>query len=429
MASIRNYSNAIGGSIFEYFMIRAFHCILVLILLLPLSAEAQMDNRVLGEVSQSVNLPFSIYNGFIVVEVLMDDILPVHFIFDTGAEQTLVLKPALIPILDLKIGRRVKLIGADLSREMFGLTVRKFDLQLAGTLRVNTDLIVLEEPYLNLDEIAGVPIEGILGANIWKNYVVKIDYNRQRITLYNPDNFSGVPEGYIQQKADFVRNKPYLEVDAQFQAGITVPLKLLLDTGAAVPIVLYTNQESKITLPPNTIKGRLGTGLGGFLEGFMGRVHELKFEGFQFQALIASFQDLDSLKLQMVDSSRNGILGNLLLKKFTIVIDYVQQKVYMQPNNKFNAPIEFDRSGLVLIAAGANLDRKMVLDIVDGSPADLAGIKPGDFITKFQAMPATLYSLGKMTTILCGKKGKTIRVRLSRDGKSKRKSFTLRDLI
>ncbi|MEL7377520.1 MAG: hypothetical protein AAFN65_11205, partial [Bacteroidota bacterium] len=58
----------------------------------------QLDLRISGN-QRRVEIPFRFENNFIVVPVLIQNLIPVNFIIDTGAEHTIILDRTLTDII------------------------------------------------------------------------------------------------------------------------------------------------------------------------------------------------------------------------------------------------------------------------------------------------------------------------------------------
>jgi C-terminal processing protease CtpA/Prc len=73
-----------------------------------------------------------------------------------------------------------------------------------------------------------------------------------------------------------------------------------------------------------------------------------------------------------------GNIGGDILKRFTVVLDYAHQKLWLEPNALNMQREVFDRSGLwVGRAADGGIS---VIDVVAGSAAATSGIRAGDEI-------------------------------------------------
>ena len=121
----------------------------------------------------------------------------------------------------------------------------------------------------------------------------------------------------------------------------------------------------------------------------MGKINSLAFGPFIFNNLLVSYQDLDSDIAKNNQNTRNGIIGNQLLFRFRIIIDYPGEKIWLKPKKKFDKPFKFDRSGMSVFAIGPRLNRFMVKSIIPGSPAEEAGIKSGDILAQNRHLART----------------------------------------
>ena len=112
-----------------------------------------------------------------------------------------------------------------------------------------------------------------------------------------------------------------------------------------------------------------------------------------------------------------------------MVIDYLNEGVYLKPEKKYNRRLNYDRSGLVIFSHGRDLKQFIVNDVIDGSPAYEAGIRPNDVITKLCFSSSSNLTLDKINNILSGKEGKKIKLRVQREGKNLKFEFRLRELL
>ncbi len=375
-----------------------------------------------------VVMPFDYQQHFIVVQVRVGG-LPLKFIVDTGAEHTLLLKKEISDVLGMSYSRRLRLLGADLDTEIYAQLVLRNSLQLGDNCLVTTDLVVLEEDFRDIDQLIGSEIHGVLGASVLRHFVVKIDYQRQELTLIPPRQFTAPPSRFERLPIRVQRGKPYLTSVLISSDLDSVQVKLLIDSGAALSGLIYATVKNRIEIPQSYVTGRLGAGLGGHLTGYIGKVHSLAFGPFVFRELITSFQDIRGKDTLLFDQGRDGIAGNVLLSRFTVYIDYERELLYLKPNRSYKKKIRYDRSGLVLVSTGSEFDQIMVLDIISGSPAEEAGIRPGDRILSFQGWKVRWPGFNRINRKLSGKEGKKIRMQISREGKKQRVSFRLRNLI
>jgi len=313
--------------------------------------------------------------------------------------------------------------------KLIAYLVRGIKLEIADLTLANHSMLVLEKDYFHFEEVAGMAIHGILGSDVFRNFIVKIDYKKNQISLFRPKSFKENLKKYEKIPIEIFKHKPYITASTKFENDSILQLKLLLDTGASIPLLLHTNTDPRMVLPNNLIRGNIGMGLGGFLEGAVGRVNELTIGSFELKNVITNFRDLpDDIDTSML-YNRNGILGNQILNRFSVIIDYQKQFLYLKPYKNFDDKFEFDKSGIFVVAGGPKLNTYYIHEIIQDSPAWEAGLRKGDRIKKLKGMPARIFSLRHIGNILSKKEGKKIKMVVFRKGERLKAAFRLRKLI
>jgi len=377
----------------------------------------------------SVRIPFSQYGDFIIVRGRFFGTVDLNFIFDTGAENTILFEKLLTDLMGVEYDRRIPLYGSDLSEELFALIVRNIHLELPPAKRKNMSILVLEEDYTSIRQFLGVEIHGILGASYFGEYIVEINYRRQYIELHRSEAFKGPGRNFDTYPVGMINRKPYIRANYITPTNDTLYLDFLMDTGAALPLLVHTNTHDQLSVPENVIVGNLGSGLGGYLVGYVGRSKNFELWGQQFPDILTSYQDLDSLIRDFQFLNRQGIIGNKLLSRFHLFINYPKEEVYVRPYRRVDRPFRFDRSGLNTIASGPRLNTFYIIHVVENSPADDVGLRRGDRILSFQRRPVSWLNLARINRTLSRKEGKNIRIRIERDEEVKLFTFQLRELF
>ena len=393
------------------------------------NATAQSFGFEINEGNEEVRIPFEIHNNFIVVTVVINNTLPLKFIFDTGAEHTILSKSIFAAAMGLSYDRPIRIVGADLNQELIAYVSTKVHLRVGNALAPRQDILILADDYFKIDEYVGMEIHGIVGADLFRNLVLKIDYKRNLISIQRSSSFKKPRrKKWKEVPITIEKNKPYLQARAQVNDKKT-DIKLLIDTGASLSLLLHTNTKEDLKLPKNFVSGSIGRGLGGILSGFLGRLNRLEFGAFHFDNIITNYQDLAStLDIETV-SHRNGILGNALIRRFNIIIDYPKEKMYVLPHRRYNKGFKFDKSGLELIVSGEKMKTILVYNIIADSPAREAGIRKGDEILSVNYIPVRLLDLNSISRKLSKRSGKKIRIKIKRRGETMIFEFKLKNLI
>jgi len=392
------------------------------------SSIAQLTGFQVPKGKTKIEIPFRFQNNFILVDVLFNDTYPLTFIFDTGSESTILIKKTYVELRKIKYDREYKVYGSDFQRELIVRLAKGMNMELPKLPAKNVPILVLDDDYYKFERYTGLKIHGILGMDLFRLVVIQIDYDKQKIILHRPEHFKAPSKKFIKFPVEVYRNKVYIDTKGAIQNEAT-NLKLLMDTGANISLLLHNNSDSTIALPSKLIPGKLGDGLGGFIEGYMGRTRTLSVGDFEFNNVVTNFQELPEGLDSVYINGRNGILGNALLSRFNVIFTPYSNTVYLRPEKNYNRGFKFDRSGLVIVASGFSLNRFTVLDVIPNSPAAEAGIQEGDHVLRINGMPTKFMGLESITRKFQKKVGKRFQLVILRDGEKQRMAISLRDLI
>lgn len=382
-----------------------------------------------GEKSKEITFDYS--SGFILVKIRLNNFLPLNFIVDTGAEHIILFKKEIADILGFEYEKRIPLIGSDLDREVSAFITRNVGISISDSPTLQRDLIVLEENFLDLESLVGVPIDGILGSRFFRGLIMEINYRKSKLILHDFNHYSPPSSNkFIPIDLEIKNYKPYISGLVSNATSDSIPVKILLDTGSALPFLLILNTHPELQLPNHYIKGNLGRGLGGNLEGFMGIIRELDLSNsIVFNDIVTRFQDIDPRLDPGIYLERNGLLGNPILERFEVILDFISQKLYLKPRKNYNKKFKYDKSGMTVFAFGPRLDQYYIKDVLPGTPASEADFREGDIIKKIGFWSTKFISLAKINKLLQKRSGKKIKFTIERDGKKQKKILILRDLL
>ena len=406
----------------------------LLLVLLVGTAELtaqRSDLKVLGR-AKRIELPFTLENDFIVLSVVLNNVFPLRFIVDTGAENTVLLEKEITDLLAVDYRRKFEVQGSDLSTVLTAYLATGINLQLAGRLLArNRSMLVLEENYFDFERITGVEVQGILGADFLMRFTAEFDFRRRVLILHEPQKWK--PSGrHRRVPADFVRNRAFLNLPVGVISPEPTNRRVLLDSGAGLTLLLHQFPDSvgrHLDLPQRTVPTFIANGLGGNLRGNVGRASRVTLAERELTDVVTYFQPVDSTEINATNR-RDGILGNRILRRFNVVVNYTGREVWMAPERgRWRQRFRYDRSGLSVVAGGPKLKSFTVANVIPGSPGDEAGLRVGDRIVAVNGTSTGFMTLSGLITKLQGKVGRTIKLRYKRLGDYRTVKIRLRELI
>ena len=184
----------------------------------------------------------------------------------------------------------------------------------------------------------GAKWDGVLGLSLMKQFVVEINYSDKRIYLYDKRSYNNPSANRL--KISYAHGVPVVPVSVKTADEKTRELRLELDTGSDRVLDLntsYVNQHNLLAIYPrpfakSTVSGSDGN-TGTILEDYFTQVNLSNFELYRIPGGLAQipFGIMNSTEI-------DGVLGNLLLKRFNLIFDFERNYLYLTPNNYIHSP-------------------------------------------------------------------------------------------
>jgi hypothetical protein len=333
-----------------------------------------------------VVIPFEVNSRHILIKVRINDSAPLTFILDTG-DKVAIVNLARATALNLNLQGQLNIGGAG-AGTLKGSFVRDAALTVVG-LEGNTEPVALAVPFKSLESRMGRVVDGIIGSDFMKKFVVEIDYPKHVLRLHDKDKFaySGSGES-IPLK---LNSAGHAVIPAEFTVAGRAPVKgnFVVDIGSAGSFALHSPIVAAEHLPPaelKTIRALGGVGAGGKVTGRSGRIAALTIGQYRIEDPLTLFSS--DTAGAFASDEQQGNIGQRILSKFKLYFDYAHNRLILEPNASFKAPISPVGAGLVLVAEGADYKTFRVDDVLEDSPATEAGLRKDDIILAVDALPA-----------------------------------------
>lgn len=358
------------------------------------------------EGSMSKEIPFENTNNIISVKVRVNDKDDIYFIFDTGATYT-VIDSSLADKLNLELGKRV----SDSKKEYTGFSKAKFSFSGVDALNQEGRVSNIKQ----LSQYSGQRIDGILGYDFIKDFVVEINYEKKYLKLHSPKNYLYGGKGE-KMKLEIRKKWPVGKFTLKSSNSEVVDTMLIFDSGSIFSFSLnFTGLADKSQKSTNSI-GIAGVGPGGSV----GRLKEFEIAGIKVSSPLCAFPADDNPPTDPLNAAiasvSGGIIGGQLMRKFNFVFDYSGGNVYIEKNSNFDEKTEFDMSGLFLICDGESLNKFVIAYVSDSSAASEAGLQTGDKIKNIGGKDASEMSLWEIKSIL-STENNNLEIKTEREGK------------
>lgn len=290
-----------------------------------------------------------------------------------------------------------------------------------GDVRLTNQLFAVV-PLEKLGEVEGVPFHGILGYEIFKRFIVRIDYAGRTVTLSDVADWRAEGTGAA---VPFVFNGTVPEVEGEI-GGIAATFDV--DTGSRASIGLNSPFVQKHALRARfkpSIDAVTGWGLGGPTRGTVARAERIRLGAVTVPNVVVdmSLQRLGAL----THTAPAGSIGSGLLRRFIVTFDYPGQRIYLLAQPGGATRDAYDRSGLWINQGprGFRIDA-----VADGSPAARAGLREGDVVVAVDGRPWGRLPLNDVRDLLRdGLPGTVVRLTVRNGGATREVALTLRDLI
>jgi hypothetical protein len=237
--------------------------------------------------------------------------------------------------------------------------------------------------YELISQVYGLQIDGIIGYSLLSKFIVKIDYDTETISIYQKGKFNYPKGGHMM--------RPSLTlipiVNAFLKNGKAQHYnRYYFDTGAGMCLLLSHQfvQDSAILSSRKRQRKVIQTeaqGLGGKMNMDITTIQEFKIGSYSFRNVpVYLFDDVTNVTAYPF---LGGMVGNDLLRRFNLILNYGKKEIYLIPNSHFRDPFDYSYTGLIIYLIDGRIE---VTDIIKGSPAEKAGLEKGDVIMAINNM-------------------------------------------
>lgn len=407
--------------------------------------------------ANSDKIKFQLIDNLIIIPVEVNGV-KLSFLLDTGVSKPILFNITNIDTLQVNNVETVYLRGLGGGEPVEALKSQNNLFKIGNAINIDQDIFVVFDSSINFTPRLGIPVHGIIGFDLFRDFIVEIKYSSKFIILNKPEFYKYKNCKKCEQfNLSFHNNKPYINGEVIIDDK-NLPVKLLIDTGSSDALWLF--EEDSLGMKPlnnNYFDDFLGKGLSGSVYGKRSKVKSFNLKSFVLNDVNVAFPDSTSISYAKRHEGRNGSVSGELLKRFNIIMDYKNARITLKKNNRFNSPFNYNKSGIVLEQDGirvvkekqtilpessnesrdANtiyLDYKFryslkpdfkIAELRKDSPAVRAGLLVGDVIISINGRSTYTMKLQDLVEIFSGDDNRLIRLEIERNFIPMRFTFRL----
>ena len=225
--------------------------------------------------------------------------------------------------------------------------------------------------YDILTNVYGERIDGIIGYSVISKYIIKLNYDSSIVEFWSKGAIKYPRGGYLLRP--FISTLPVQGVRVRDER--TINSRFLYDIGAGMNMIFSTDfiNDSSLLSKKRKLYAKEAEGLGGKIDMAITVIKEVKLGPYRFRNVpVYIFDDIFNATSYPY---LGGLIGNDLLRRFNVVMNYDRREIHLLPNSHFNDPFDYSYSGLELYYVEGKV---LIGDVAEKSPAEKAGLMEGD---------------------------------------------------
>lgn len=342
--------------------------------------DCKNKTQQIGEIISEYQLPEDAvpmsYIGHIYVHGELDGIEG-NFLFDTGSP-IFCLDSTYYASHNFLHGKLAVgfLQGAGVKPQKVGITRDTLDFRL-GINYYQTVII----PIMQLKPILGDFADGVADIKNFYQNVVEINYSHEYMKFYSSIDSIDVSD-YQSIKLRKQNDKFFIPLSVQINDKLTISGDFLLDSGSGASISFTSSTAEKYDLG-NLIneKVRYYTkygGVGGESSRFEFKAKSVSIKNHVLDDVVVGFSNDKSGALS--SNQYLGLLGNDILEKFDVVIDFINNYIYLKPSELYNNAFRFSRLSFRYANRSQTLGAWIVSGLYENGEAESLGLQIDDRI-------------------------------------------------
>lgn len=354
-------------------------------------------------------IPFSLYDDIAVVKLSINGSDTLNFVFDSGTTTSLI---------DSVTAERIGLISEDtqgllLNNDYLEMPMATLKTIKTGNLVLVNRPVIIQRSFENYNRITGIPISGIIGMDIFNRYPTELNFDKLLIRIGNSIDTTGYKQLNVKMHNDLF----YVDASIFMSSSDSLHNRFLFDTGDMTALSLaepFWRKNDLLSKSKSYYSGINRSSSALTSPSYFGSFEGVSLQNYHFEDI---YLNLTSAKRGFFSNdSIAGTIGIDILKRFNIIINLNDSKLYIKPNSKFNEPYRINTTGL-RARLKSDLSQCVIEAVLQYSPAEMSGLQVGDIIISINGIPAISNNISKIRQLLRSIPGTILQITVNRDNK------------
>jgi hypothetical protein len=247
--------------------------------------------------------------------------------------------------------------------------------------------------YVGLSNSFGVQIDGVIGYAFINRYILDVNFDSSRITVYSPGEIRyprksytwGFRLAYLASSSLSVRDRK------------KVTSVYYIDTGGGLSMLFTEDfiRDSGLINPRKRMVHTQVDGMAGKTDIRLTTVREVKLGPYKFRNVPAYLYSDKTNTLSY--PSATGLIGNDILRRFNWILNYSKKEMNLVPNRNYYDEFDYGYNGLGIYQIDSVI---IVTDVIKDSPGEKAGFQPGDVIVAVENLLSNGYNVAQIKAAL-----------------------------
>ena len=277
-------------------------------------------------------IPFDLVNNKTTLPARIGASRLIRIVLDSGMgwDGMVITNPDLADSITLKSPMEASIGGAGNSGEATAVFSDSMTFSIGKKEFENQRIVILRQGGFR-----GGSFDGVTGFSIFGHYTVEVNYDRKEIILYKPGEMI-IDKSWTEIPIYFKENMiPWIDVSIVIENEKPVPINCYIDYASSESIELMMKPGQKFNMPSETEDYYLGRGLSGDINGKKGKISKVIIGPYELENVNAAFAPAEVRSKQ---KGADGVISNNLLRRFNLIFDYSNRRIYIKPNSFFNEP-------------------------------------------------------------------------------------------